>query len=138
MRELEILDALIQGKMFLGANRIPTVVRAECPKDAVSQVRSATLARSSKASHFGDKASKAGEPLLDAIRRFPLPAERISDCSDSLCFFLVATEVGFRRGRALGTDITDRSKPQLATLQTAILGLLALLLAFCFSMAESR
>jgi hypothetical protein len=51
---------------------------------------------------------------------------------------LVLTEIGFRRGRAIAADLTDASKSQLATLQAAVMGLLALLLAFSFAMAESR
>lgn len=51
---------------------------------------------------------------------------------------LVATEVGFRRGRAITAGLSDASKSQLSTLQAAVMGVLALLLAFSFAMAESR
>ncbi len=51
---------------------------------------------------------------------------------------LVATEVGFRRGRAVRASLEDPAKSELSTLQGAMIGLLALLLAFSFAMAESR
>jgi hypothetical protein len=52
--------------------------------------------------------------------------------------FLFATELGFRRGRSLAPLILEQGKSQLSPLQTAVMGLLALLLAFSFAMAESR
>lgn len=51
---------------------------------------------------------------------------------------LVATEIGFRRGRVIAADLSDTAKSQLSTLQAAVIGLLALLLAFSFAMSESR
>jgi hypothetical protein len=51
---------------------------------------------------------------------------------------LVATEVGFRRGRVIRASLEDPAKSELSTLQGAMIGLLALLLAFSFAMAESR
>src|SRR5208283_5799119 len=51
---------------------------------------------------------------------------------------LVATEVGFRRGRVIRATLEDPAKSELSTLQGAMIGLLALLLAFSFAMAESR
>jgi hypothetical protein len=51
---------------------------------------------------------------------------------------LVATEAGFRRGRVIRSGLEDPAKSQLTTLQSAMVGLLALLLAFSFAMAESR
>jgi hypothetical protein len=51
---------------------------------------------------------------------------------------LVATEVGFRRGRVIRGRREDPAKSEFTTLQSAMVGLLALLLAFSFSMAESR
>ena len=51
---------------------------------------------------------------------------------------LVTTEVGFRRGRVIRASLEDPAKSELATLQGAMVGLLALLLAFSFAMAESR
>jgi hypothetical protein len=52
--------------------------------------------------------------------------------------FLIATEIGFRQGRAIAPGLADQSRSQLSTLQTAMVGLMALLLAFSFAMAESR
>jgi len=51
---------------------------------------------------------------------------------------LLVTEIGFRRGRAITADLAEASKSQLTTIQAAVMGLLALLLAFSFAMAESR
>lgn len=51
---------------------------------------------------------------------------------------LVATEIGFRRGRVIRGRLEDPAKSELTTLQGAMVGLLALLLAFSFAMAESR
>jgi hypothetical protein len=51
---------------------------------------------------------------------------------------LVATELGFRRGRVIRGTLEDPAKSELTTLQGAMVGLLALLLAFSFAMAESR
>jgi hypothetical protein len=51
---------------------------------------------------------------------------------------LIATEVGFRRGRVIRGGLEDPARSELTTLQGAMVGLLALLLAFSFAMAESR
>ncbi len=51
---------------------------------------------------------------------------------------LIATEIGFRCGRVIRTSLEDPAKSELTTLQAAMVGLLALLLAFSFAMAESR
>jgi hypothetical protein len=55
-----------------------------------------------------------------------------------LALFIIATEIGFRRGRAIRDDLEDATRSQLSTLQGAVIGLLALLLAFSFAMAEGR
>ena len=55
-----------------------------------------------------------------------------------LGLLLVVTEVGFRRGRVIRASLEDSAKSELTTLQGAMIGLLALLLAFSFAMAESR
>lgn len=52
--------------------------------------------------------------------------------------FLIVAEFGFRRGRAVRNSLTDPLRAQLAVLQAAMMGLLGLLLAFSFAMAESR
>jgi hypothetical protein len=52
---------------------------------------------------------------------------------------LVASEIGFRRGRAVGSSpIVEASKAQLSSLQGAMMVLLALLLGFSFALAASR
>ncbi len=54
-------------------------------------------------------------------------------------FLLLAAEAGFRRGRALQARNDDATeKPQLAVLQSSVLGILALLLGFTLAMALSR
>jgi hypothetical protein len=55
-----------------------------------------------------------------------------------LAIFLIATEIGYRRGRAISDGLADIAKSQLSTLQAAVIGLLALLLAFSFALAEGR
>src|SRR5512139_717427 len=55
----------------------------------------------------------------------------------SVLFFL-ASEVGFQIGRVRRADVDESGKSQINTLQAAILGLLALLLGFTFSMVLSR
>jgi hypothetical protein len=52
-----------------------------------------------------------------------------------LGLLLGATEIGFRRGRAVRCRIEDSAKSHYWTLQAGVMGLLALLLAFTFSMA---
>lgn len=56
----------------------------------------------------------------------------------SIVLFLVATESGFRIGRRAQTGAGEGSRSEIGTLQGAMLGLLALLLGFTFSMAMSR
>jgi hypothetical protein len=51
---------------------------------------------------------------------------------------LLVTELGFRRGRAARTGMDERSKAYNSNLQTGAMGLLALLLAFAFSMSATR
>lgn len=51
---------------------------------------------------------------------------------------LVASEIGFRRGRDVGSSLIEASKSQLSSFQGAMMGLLALLLGFSFALAESR
>jgi hypothetical protein len=48
---------------------------------------------------------------------------------------LSATEIGFLRGRAVRSNIEDPAKSYYWSLQVGVMGLLALLLAFTFSMA---
>jgi hypothetical protein len=55
----------------------------------------------------------------------------------SVIFFL-ATEVGFRVGHIRRSNADESTKSQITTFQGAILGLLALLLAFTIAMALSR
>jgi hypothetical protein len=55
-----------------------------------------------------------------------------------LGLLLSATEIGFRRGRAVRSKVEDPAKSHYWTLQAGVMGLLALLLAFTFSMAVSR
>jgi hypothetical protein len=52
--------------------------------------------------------------------------------------FLIVIEVGFRLGRNHSAGVNDAVKDHIKGLQTALLGLLALLLAFNFAMASSR
>jgi hypothetical protein len=51
---------------------------------------------------------------------------------------LIATELDFRRGRVIRGRLEDPAKSELTILQGAMVGLLSLLLAFTFAMAESR
>ena len=51
---------------------------------------------------------------------------------------LAATEAGFRLGRKSETNIPDKSKSLVSTVEAAILGVLGLLLGFTISMAVSR
>jgi hypothetical protein len=51
---------------------------------------------------------------------------------------LVASEIGFRRGRDVGSSLIEASRSQLSGFQGAMIGLLALLLGFSFALAESR
>ena len=55
-----------------------------------------------------------------------------------LGLLLGATEIGFRRGCAVRCQIENSAKSHYWSLQAGAMGLLALLLAFTFSMAASR
>lgn len=55
-----------------------------------------------------------------------------------LALILVANEVGYQLGRRLSGQSTDGAKAQTNTIQAAMLGLLALLLGFTFTMALQR
>lgn len=55
-----------------------------------------------------------------------------------LALLLIATEIGFRHGQSVRTDIEDSAKSHHWTLQAGVMGLLALLLAFTFSMSATR
>lgn len=57
-----------------------------------------------------------------------------------LCLVLLylAAEIGYRLGVRHQADTTDKSQSQVNTITGAVLGLLALLLAFTFSMAAAR
>jgi hypothetical protein len=55
-----------------------------------------------------------------------------------LALLLIATEIGFRRGRHIRSRVEDLARSQHSTLQAGVMGLLALLLAFTFSMSETR
>ena len=52
--------------------------------------------------------------------------------------FLVAVEGGFRVGRRQEAGINDKARIEITTGEAAVLGLLALLLSFSFSMSGSR
>ncbi len=56
----------------------------------------------------------------------------------STVLFFLATEVGFRAGHIRRSRADESTKSQATTFQSAILGLLALLLGFTISMALSR
>ena len=56
----------------------------------------------------------------------------------SMVFFLLGDELGFRLGRRKRPTVTEDARSQIITIQGAMLGLLALLLGFTFSMAMSR
>ncbi|MGZ3441950.1 MAG: bestrophin-like domain, partial [Polyangia bacterium] len=51
---------------------------------------------------------------------------------------LLAVEGGFRLGRRVAARRSEASRAEMTTIQSAILGLLALLLGFSFAMAEAR
>ncbi len=51
---------------------------------------------------------------------------------------LAALEAGFRHGRRTSRHVPPDDRPQVGTVQGAVLGLLALLLGFSFAMAASR
>lgn len=56
----------------------------------------------------------------------------------ALIVVLVATELGFRLGRRHQPDADEPTRAHIAALQVALLGLLALILAFTFSIAVAR
>ena len=56
----------------------------------------------------------------------------------SMVFFLLGDELGFRLGRRKRPKVDEDDRSQIITIQGAMLGLLALLLGFTFSMAMSR
>ncbi len=56
----------------------------------------------------------------------------------SMAFFLLGDELGFRLGRWKRSTVDEDDKSQIITIQGAMLGLLALLLGFTFSMSMSR
>ena len=56
----------------------------------------------------------------------------------SMVFFLLGDELGFRLGRRKRPTVDEDARSQIITIQGAMLGLLALLLGFTFSMAMSR
>ncbi len=55
-----------------------------------------------------------------------------------MALLLIATEIGFRRGRAARPAIEDPAKSHYWSLPAGVMGLLALLLAFTFSMSVTR
>lgn len=56
----------------------------------------------------------------------------------AIAFFLLAFEGGFRFGRVIRTKVDETAKSWISTIDAAILGVLALLLGFTFSMSLSR
>ncbi len=56
----------------------------------------------------------------------------------SIILFLSVTEAGFRLGRRVRAQFSDSARSEIGTIQGAMLGMLALLLGFTFSMALSR
>ncbi len=58
--------------------------------------------------------------------------------SGSMVFFLVGDELGFRLGRWRRPKVDEDVRSEIITIQGAMLGLLALLLGFTFSMSMSR
>jgi hypothetical protein len=56
----------------------------------------------------------------------------------ALIVVMAATELGFRLGRRHRADADDATRAHFATLQAALLGLLALIIAFTFSIAVAR
>ncbi|MCF6159596.1 MAG: hypothetical protein E3K32_13735 [wastewater metagenome] len=59
-------------------------------------------------------------------------------CTVAFFLFLLAFEGGFRFGRAIRTKVDETAKTWISTIDAAILGILALLLGFTFSMLLSR
>ena len=56
----------------------------------------------------------------------------------SLALMLLAMEAGYRAGRRAQVTTTETSRSQINTVQASLLGLLALLLGFTFSIALER
>lgn len=56
----------------------------------------------------------------------------------TILLFYASSEIGFRLGRRAGKGLGEEAYPHVATIEGALLGLLALLLGFAFSMAMSR
>jgi hypothetical protein len=55
-----------------------------------------------------------------------------------VALLFIATEIGYRRGRSTRARLEEAAKSHHSTLQTGVMGLLALLLAFTFSMSSTR
>src|SRR6202046_942044 len=55
-----------------------------------------------------------------------------------LALMLIAVEIGFRLGRKAEANTRPETKAQIAIVEGALLGVLALLLGFTMSMAASR
>jgi hypothetical protein len=55
-----------------------------------------------------------------------------------VALLFIATEIGFRRGCDATARLEEAAKSHHSTLQTGVMGLLALLLAFTFSMSSTR
>jgi len=73
-----------------------------------------------------------------ALNEFLYQQNEILVATELFVLLLIATELGFRRGRVIRGSLEDPAKSELNTLQGVMVGLLALLLAFSFAMAESR
>jgi len=55
-----------------------------------------------------------------------------------VALLFIATEIGYRRGRTARSRLEEAARSHHSTLQTGVMGLLALLLAFTFSMSSTR
>jgi hypothetical protein len=55
-----------------------------------------------------------------------------------VALLFIATEIGFKRGLAARAHLEEAARSHHSTLQTGVMGLLALLLAFTFSMSSTR
>ena len=73
-----------------------------------------------------------------SLNEFLYQQSEILVVTELFVLLLVATELGFRRGRVIRGSLEDPAKSELTILQGAMVGLLSLLLAFTFAMAESR
>jgi hypothetical protein len=56
----------------------------------------------------------------------------------SIAVFFGSAEIGFRCGRRVAQRVNPETNPHIATIEAALLGLLALLLGFAFAMAMNR